>query len=336
MSTKQNERRKGTPRAWVARTMRLPLIIASIACSMAHADMAEPATARTQLLSSKKMGLKLEVQPGGWGNVSKESIETVLYSVADVLMSQVPNKLTVPIVVSHTNRSPVALYERGPAGEYRVHLHASGENWHLYVYEFAHELCHILSNFEENVGADTTKYNQWFEETLCETASLFALKNLAASWETSPPAPNWSKEARKLRRFFDHLIAEGHRQLPPHTPLVAWLHDNEERLRHDPYRRHENEVMANLLLPLFQENPQNWEALRYLNLDPSDARNSLRDYLDNWYKNAPPAHKQFVGGILALFLLEDVAPGPLADAGETSVIAGLAEVTGRGFATRRR
>lgn len=301
------ERRKGTPRAWVARNMRLPLIIASILCPLVHAN--ELKSAAPPLPSgSKKMGLSLKVQNGGWGKAQPAAIETVLYSVADELMSRLPQKLAVPIVITHTNDAPVALYDRGPGGEYRVQLHATGENWHLYVYEFAHELCHILSNYEENVGPQTVKHNQWFEETLCETASLFALRKLAATWESAPPEPKWSEEAKKLRRFFDHLVSEGHRQLPSDTPLSGWLRDNEQRLRDDPYRRNENEVVANLLLPLFQENPQNWAALNYLNLDPSDARNSLGDYLNHWYQNAPPEHKDFVAGILALFQLDDVAP----------------------------
>jgi hypothetical protein len=331
MNTKsKTERRRGTPRAWVARGLRLPLIIASIAaCSFAHAEVQKSTSTPTRQVSSKKMGLSINVRPGGWGNVSKESIETVLYSVADTLMSQLPSKLSVPIIVSHSNGAPVALYDRGPGGEYLVNLHASGENWHLYVYEFAHELCHILSNYEENVGADTTKYNQWFEETLCETASLYALQNLATTWEQSPPAPRWTHEARKLRRFYDHLLAEGHRQLPAHTPLHAWLHEHEHRLRQDPYQRKENEVMAKLLLPLFQENPQNWESLHYLNLDPTDARNTLRDYLRNWYENAPIEHKQFVRNVLALFLLEDVAPNNLASTRQTTVVAELARGTAR-------
>jgi hypothetical protein len=327
-TNQQLERRKGTPRAWVARATRLPLIIASIACSLTHANAGEP-PAKVQHLNSKKMGLSLKVQEGGWGNVRKESIETVLYSVADELLSRLPTKLAVPIVVSHTNNGPVALYERGPAGEYRIQLHASGENWHLYVYEFAHEFCHILSNYEQNVGPGTPKYNQWFEETLCETASLFTLKNLAATWEVSPPAPQWTEQARKLRRFFDHLVAEGHRQLPPHTPLATWLQENEAGLRRDPYLRNKNEVLANLLLPLFQENPQNWAALNYLNLDPSDARNSLGDYLGNWYENAPLEHKDFIRGVLALLLLEDVVPESMASAREPVVVASLADVEGR-------
>ena len=301
------ERRKGTPRAWVARYMRLPLILASIACSLVHANEGVAGSSKAKF-KSKEMGLQLSVEGNGWGGAQRESIETVLYSVADELLSRLPKKLVYPIVVSHTNSNPVALYDRGPNGEYLVHLHARGEKWHLYAYEFAHEMCHILSNYDENVGAQTTKYNQWFEETLCETASLFALKNLASTWESSPPEQKWAREAKLMRRFFDHLISEGHRQLPAHTPLASWLQDNEARLRDNPYLRNENDLVANLLLPLFQADPQNWTALNYLNLDPTDARTSLRDYLHHWYKNAPTEHKTFIANVLAMFKLNDVVP----------------------------
>ncbi len=308
MSAKRGkERRTGTPRQWVARYMRLPLIVAAISCPLVHADEVATPAARPGF-KSKEMGLRIDVRGDGWGSANRESIETLLYSVADELLSRLPANLAVPVVVAHTNRSPAVLYERGPAGEYQVQLHASGENWHLYVYEFAHELCHILSSFDENSGPQDTRYNQWFEETLCETASLFALKNLAARWESSPPAPRWSEAAKKLRRFFDHLVSEGHRQLPLDTPLTAWLQENEEQLRKDPYLRKKNEVVANLLLPLFRDDPQDWAALRYLNLDAADARNSLRDYLVRWYRNAPLEHKRFVAGILAMFRLDDLVP----------------------------
>lgn len=252
--------------------------------------------------------LVIRVEPGGWGEANAQRIETVLYAVADELMARLPEKLAAPIVVSHTESSPVALYERGPRGEYRIELHAKGEKWHLYVYEFAHELCHILSNHDNNVSPQTVKYNQWFEETLCETASLFTLNSLAASWEESPPEHHWAGEARKLRRFFDHLISEGHRQLPPHAPLSAWLQENETQLRLNPYLRSKNEVLANLLLPLFRTNPQNWDALGYLNLNPVDARSTLEDYLRHWYDNAPFEHKHFVASVLALLWDRETPP----------------------------
>ncbi len=302
------------PAAWIRRGMQLPFILASIVCSLAWAG-GEAAAPTKKAGSSRKLGLNIQVQGGGWGHARKESIETVLHAVAEELMSRLPGKLAAPIVVTHTDGPPVALYGRGPQGEYRIRLHARGENWHLYAYEFAHELCHVLSNFDEHVvpGAEPTRYNQWFEETLCETASLFALKSLARTWEVAPPAPEWADEAKTLRRFFDVLIAEGHRQLPPRAPLARWLHDNENALRHDPYLRQKNEVLANLLLPLFDSNPENWQALGYLNLDPADARSSLRNYLSHWYHNAPPEHRALVVSVLDLLSLDDVVPPPSFD-----------------------
>lgn len=285
--------------------MRLPLIIASILCSVIYSSTSF-AGPQKKPVNSRKLGLTIKVEGEGWGSARKEMIESVLYSVADELMSRLPKKLVVPIVVTHTDSNPVALYERGEKGEYRVELHARGENWHLYTYEFAHELCHILSNYEENARPGNSKYNQWFEETLCETASLYTLKNLAATWEKNPPSPDWGKETEKLNRFFDLLIAEGHRQLPPHAPLAEWLMSNEERLRQNPYLREKNEVVANLLLPLFQRDPENWSSLSYLNLEPGDASSSLQDYLRNWYLNAPPEHKTFIADVLALFDMRDV------------------------------
>lgn len=305
--------------------MRLPLIIASILCSLVFSAASEAAPKKAPI-SSRKLGLTIKVQGDGWGNVRKEAIESVLYSVADQLLSQLPQKLTVPIVVTHTDTSPVALYERGDGGEYLVQLHAKGTNWHLYTYEFAHELCHILANYEENVGPGVSKYNQWFEETLCETASLFTLKNLAATWESSEPLPDGSAKADQLRRFFDLLVTEGHRQLPPHTPLAVWLASHEDHLRQDPYLRDKNEVVANLLLPLFERDPENWATLSYLNLDPSDARSSLRDYLLHWYQNAPDEHKAFIANVLSLFNIEDTmaAADPVDGA---AAIGGLADAS---------
>lgn len=308
MDKKKRKRfRPEVPEAWLRRGMRVPFVMASILCSLAHAGSGADAPVLKKAAGQRKPALDIQVQGGGWGSARKEAIETVLKEVADALLVNLPERLTVPIVVTHTDGPPVALYGRGQQGEYRIRLHARGDNWHLYAYEFAHELCHVLSNYDENVapGAAPTRYNQWFEETLCETASLFTLKRLAQRWESAPPGPEWAGEAAPLRRFFDLLISEGHRQLPHDAPLAGWLRDNEDALRNNPYLRDKNEVLANLLLPLFDGNPENWQALAYLNLDPADARSSLRAYLTHWYRNAPEAHRALVGDVLAMLELKD-------------------------------
>lgn len=306
---------------WLMHKLRLPVVIASVLCSFIQADAAHAAQPPARKASnSRKLGLDIRVEGEGWGTPRRDAIETVLYSVADELMSRLPKKLSRPILVTHTDANPVALYERGSHGEYLIRLHAQGESWHLYVYEFAHEFCHILSNYDENIAPGVPRHNQWFEETLCETASLFTLKTLAQSWKETPPGPEMAAEADKLRRFFDLLISEGHRRLPPHTPLGIWLSENQEQLRNDPYLREKNEVVANLLLPLFQASPENWDALTYLNLDPADARNSLQEYLQHWYRNSPSEHRAFIGNMLSLLWQGD-GPPPALGGGEAGPLA---------------
>lgn len=297
---------------WLKYKLALPVAIASVICSLSYADTgytAPPALTKKGTVDSRKIGLDIRVEGGGWGTARKEAIESVLYAVADELMSHLPQKLSVPIVVTHTDANPIALYQRGGNGEFLIHLHAKGENWHLYVYEFAHELCHVLSNYDENTAeGEAKRYNQWFEETLCETASLFTLKSLAATWRNAPPGSEWARQADKLQRFYELLVNEGHRRLPMHTPLASWLRDNEDGMRSNPYLRDKNELVANLLLPLFDNHPEQWDAIRYLNLDPSDARNSLHDYLQDWYRNAPTEHKSFITSVLDMFHLGEVGP----------------------------
>lgn len=62
------------------------------------------------------------------------------------------------------------------------------------------------------------------------------------------------------------------------------------------------------MLPLFRTNPQNWDALGYLNLNPVDARSTLEDYLRHWYDNAPLEHKHFVASVLALLWDRETPP----------------------------
>lgn len=308
------DRRKSPLRSWCAIGSACAVLAAGLPGAQAGTNPlvgeAKPARGR----------LAVKVAPGNWGTANAGDVQSLLEAVAAEFQrfAAAPagdsgnpvglGSLAIRVVPRHG--SPRVLYERGPQGEYVVHLSARNENWFQYAYQFSHELCHIFSRFDhkERNGHELATANQWFEEALCETASLFTLASLAESWEQSPPAPRWAGEARNLRRFFEHLIAEGHRQLPPQAPLSHWLRENEAELRQNPYLREKNEVLANLLLPLFSSDPQNWDALGYLNLNPADARCTLEDYLRNWYDNAPPEHKHFVASVLALLWKHDAPP----------------------------
>jgi hypothetical protein len=276
----------------------LAALWASVAPAPMHAAAAasgtsKPYDARTQA------GLDIRVAERGWGNARAQDIETVLYSVAAVLIEHFPGRRLSPIRVSHSPERPITLYKKGPGNAYQVQLSASGEGWARYAYEFAHEFSHILMNYDHHADTQTASFNQWFEEALCEAASLYALKRLAFEWEVHPPDPRWAAYAPEFERYVERFLDETHRQLPSGVTLAAWFREHEEALRGRAYQRDHNEVVAMVLLPLFEENNAFWEAIGYLNLDPK--RSTFREYLQTWHDHAPDDYKDTIRYIMALF-----------------------------------
>lgn len=245
-------------------------------------------------------GLTIHVEGEGWGSAGRDEVETLLKAVADQLTGGVAHGLVSPIVVSHAAGSPVTLFAKGPDGEYRVHLSARNRGWAQYVYQFGHELCHILSNYDQRAHDAARRSTQWFEEALCEAAGLYALRSLAARWRTDPPYPGWEAYAPSLASYAERLVSEPHRRLPPGESAASWLERRLAVLAADPYRRDDNEVVANLLLPLFERDSAPWVVLRYLNLEPSGGADGLAAYVKEWREEVPDQHRPLIDAIASM------------------------------------
>lgn len=248
--------------------------------------------------------IAITVAPGAWGTADLPDIRQLLDAVAAEFDSHVADqpapRLNIRVVPRGT--SPRVLYERGPAGEYVVHLSARDQRWYQYAYQFAHELCHIVSNFDhkEMVGDEAVADNQWFEESLCETASLFTLKQLARHWTATPPAGQWAAQAPVFAAYAQYLQSEPHRLAATQAP-ARWYRENQAALRADPYLRDKNEQAAALLLPLFEQAPVRWQAIAYLNRHKAGAAQSFDAYLADWHAACPAAHRELVRQTRALF-----------------------------------
>jgi hypothetical protein len=116
------------------------------------------------------------------------------------------------------------------------------------------------------------KANQWLEESLCETASLFALRSMSRSWRTKPPYPNWKDYAPALADYADGRIQAAQRLLSNSPSFGNWFRDNEPSLRQNATLREKNTVIAIRLLPIFEANPAGWEAITYYNLGKARSR----------------------------------------------------------------
>ena len=82
-----------------------------------------------------------------------------------------------PILVEPKG-GPITLFRRGPKGEYLVRLNTGDRHWAQHAYQFAHEFTHILANYDEH-----ERRNKWFEESICEMASLFVLRRMSETVE---------------------------------------------------------------------------------------------------------------------------------------------------------
>jgi hypothetical protein len=59
-----------------------------------------------------------------------------------------------------------------------------------------------------------------------------------------------------------------------------------------------------VLLRLFEEKPQRWEAVRWLNNSPSPEGETFPEYLQKWHDAVPDKHRPFVGRIADLYGIE--------------------------------
>jgi hypothetical protein len=241
----------------------------------------------------------IQVTDGGWGEAKPEEVELLLNAIAAELLSHFLEKQLDPMIVSHSQQGPVVLYQKGPTNQYQIYLAAGDRRWGEYIYEFSHELFHILANYEYHAPAEGARH-RWFEEMLCETVSLYTLKKLSLSWEQSAPRAEWASYAPELSRFTWRALSEPHRQLPENTSFAQWFQENGSSLVGRPYEREKNELVAMLFLPLLEQHAD-WRAVGYLNLDPLQRDASFYDYLAGWHARTPRADRELPSQAMRLF-----------------------------------
>ena len=120
------------------------------------------------------------VENGNWGATSLRTIRGVLTSAAQVLLAGFGSVPDAAVHVAPWRQNPRVFHDRRP---YQVRLSARDTYWCQYVYQFAHELCHVMINFDRH----RAHKHRWFNEALCELASLFVLHGMTPAWIEAPP-----------------------------------------------------------------------------------------------------------------------------------------------------
>ncbi len=243
---------------------------------------------------------QLRADKAGWGEASHADLSKVLNSACDAIARHLGDAepLAEPIRIRHDRGGPISLFRRNLRGEIVVELSSRDLFWSQHAYQMAHEFCHILCAFREG-----GRENLWFEETLCELASLFALRSMAETWQTSPPYPNWRDYSVSLRDYAADL--ETKYALPEDHALDAFVAEHLDHLRANPTDRAKNGSIAVALLPLFEAEPATaWAAVRHLNAGRGKEGLPFDQHLGNWHDSAPESCRPFILKLKAALLGE--------------------------------
>jgi len=237
--------------------------------------------------------LRIIVLPGDWGESNLADIKKVCDSAAAMLMTHLPDDNFAPIMVQRNKSGPITLYRRGQGNEYIVQLDTSDRAWAQLAFQFSHEFCHVICNYR-----DVTNQQLWFEETLCECASLYALRQMATEWKTNAPYSNWKSYATSLGDYAaDRIATHGGRK----DSIAQFYQTHQTELYKTGTNRELNTYLAVRLLPLFEATPTAWQALRYINLGPAKENMSFQAYLKGWHDRAPKKHRAFIQQIATEF-----------------------------------
>jgi hypothetical protein len=238
--------------------------------------------------------------------VQLDELKRVLLSAGSVLPTYFPDRSFRPMAVEYDAQGPYLWCEGAAGGQTNVmRLSASGVHWCQYIYQFAHELGHVVANADQPGTPDAG----WFGESLAEVFALSVLRRTAGNWKTHPPYPGWESFAPSLWTYAEDLIKPC--RLSPGQTLAQWYGDHETALRHDSTNRPLNAVVAAALLPLFEANPAHWKALSWIDpraMSGKDRPTAFREFLDDWLARCPGRHKPFVRRIAAEF---GIPPAPL-------------------------
>jgi hypothetical protein len=237
----------------------------------------------------------ITVAPGDWGTSSPADIQAVLSSAAASILRDFPViRPPLAFVVTRSFEAPYVSHQRHSSGAYQVHLDSRDRHWAQLVFQFGHELGHVLAGYR-----DERNPNMWFEEMMCETIALHTLRQVAREWRHHPPFDDegWRQYASSLSEYASQRLSS----VSEPGRLDRWYWTNAEVLRENPTARELNIQAASVMLRMFEADPGQWAAIRSLNVMRHTDRDTFSAYLQGWHDYAPVRHRAFVRKVATLF-----------------------------------
>ena len=241
-----------------------------------------------------------------WGSASTSSIKRLCENVALHFQEQLrdEHKVNGKLTIVYRSDGPIAYYRSyfgGAPDEYKIGLTVTDTYWAQFSYQFGHEFCHLMENHDELKNNP----NGWFHEAICELAALWVIRRMGETWADRAPYPNWVGWRHNLTNYANDL--QNRAEVEYNGTGAEWLEEWEERMRRDELGTFTYARIAQLsykFLPIFEENPEAWNAVRQM---PA-SRSKMSEYMKDWYEIVDTEDKIFVEAIAEIMGIE-VIPG---------------------------
>ena len=125
---------------------------------------------------------------------------------------------------------------------------------------------------------------------------------MGETWKTEPPFAHWKDYSKHLTSYANDRLERS--KLPVGKSLAAWYAENADALRSTGTNRELNNVVAASLLDLFEQQPEHWNAVWYLNEGKATKAQTLDAFILDWYRHAPEKHHEFIKSIAGRFEID--------------------------------
>lgn len=222
--------------------------------------------------------MTITVEYNVWDSAQHADVDAVVQSAATELLRGIDVSRSYTIHVSHWDKTyPQIDTQLDDNGRRIIRLATSGRYWCQYVLQFAHEFCHEIANFDKQ----NTGRHEWFEESVCELASLVTLYRMSRTWTEHPPFESWKSYAPELQRYADNRIGEPNHRLPNGSSFLEWFASERDSLERHPQQREKNVIVASQLLSLARQN-RFWRAVTQLNSWVGADDGDFNAFLNSW------------------------------------------------------
>ena len=238
--------------------------------------------------------LTITIEPNtGWGNAPTSNIKKLCENVALHFQENLrdEHKVDGRLTIVYRSQGPVAFYRTffgGDPDEYQIGLTVSGTLWDQMSYQFGHEFCHLMHNHDDMKNSR----NYWFNEAICELATVWVLFEMGETWSHRAPYGNWVGYRQNLTNYAQNLI-----NITQYTGTGAqWLETWEDAMRSkepDAFNYPRVSELSYKFLDIFQENPEAWNAIRQMPTSSSE----MDTYMREWYDDVDTEDKEFVEAI---------------------------------------